>query len=372
MTLSRAIGLMSGTSMDGVDVALLDTDGEARLVFGPTGFFAYSEADRDLLRAALAEATDLADREARPGAVGAAERLITERHAQAVESFLRDEKLDPAAVDIIGFHGQTVLHRPERRLTVQIGDAKALAERLGVDVAFDFRADDVAAGGEGAPLAPAYHRALVAASGIAGPAAVINIGGVANVTFVDGAAEPVAFDTGPGNALIDDLMLARTGQPVDRDGATAAKGRVDEAVLQSLLLHPYFQKAYPKSLDRNDFSFHLTDKLSVEDAAATLTAFTAASLGLAFGQRPSAPARVIICGGGAHNPTLMGELARRLPCPVATAAEVGWMGDAIEAQAFAFLAVRVLNGLPLTFPGTTGVSAPTKGGRIVRSDRTMR
>ncbi|CAN2532901.1 Anhydro-N-acetylmuramic+acid+kinase [Methylocapsa aurea] len=372
MTLYRAIGLMSGTSMDGVDVALLDTDGETRLGFGPTGFFPYSDEDRDLLRAALAAATGLSDRAARPGAVGAAERLITERHAQAVESFLRDETLDPASIDIIGFHGQTALHRPQARLTVQIGDAHGLAERLGVDVAYDFRGADVAAGGEGAPLVPVYHRALVAASGIVGPVAVINIGGVANVTFVDGDAEPLAFDTGPGNALIDDLMLARTGQPVDRDGATAAEGHVDDAILRSLTAHPFFQKQPPKSLDRNDFSFHLTDKLSIEDAAATLTAFTATSLALAFSLTPSAPRRAIVCGGGAHNPTLMGELARRLPCPVTTASAVGWMGDAIEAQAFAFLAARVLKGLPLTFPGTTGVGAPTKGGAIATATRGRR
>ena len=367
MTLCRAIGLMSGTSIDGVDVALLDTDGEARIAFGPCGFFPYSEADRDLLRSALAEATLLSDRDARPGAVGAAERLITERHAQAVESFLREERLDPASIDIVGFHGQTVLHRPQSRLTIQIGDAQALADRIGVDVAYDFRGADVAAGGEGAPLVPAYHRALVAASGLEGPVAAINIGGVANVTFVDGDAEPMAFDTGPGNALIDDLMLARTGEPVDRDGAAAARGRVDETILQALLVHPFFEKQPPKSLDRNDFSFKATDALSVEDAAATLTAFTAASLARAFELTPSPPRRAIVCGGGAHNPTLMRELARRLPCPVATAAEVGWMGDAIEAQAFAFLAARVLKGLPLTFPATTGVAAPTRGGAVAIS-----
>lgn len=367
MPLRRAIGLMSGTSMDGVDVALLDTDGEGRLLFGPSGFFPYSDADRDLLRRALAEAARLSDRAARPGAVGAAERLVTERHAQAVDSFLREEKLVPAGIDIVGFHGQTVLHRPQSRLTIQIGDPQALADRIGVDVAYDFRGADVAAGGEGAPLVPAYHRALVAASGFEGPVAVINIGGVANITFVDGDAEPVAFDTGPGNALIDDLMLARAGEPVDRDGATAARGRADEAILHALLAHPFFDKQPPKSLDRNDFSFNVTDSIPIEEAAATLTAFTAASLARAFELAPSAPRRAIVCGGGAHNPTLMRELSRRLPCPVATAAEVGWRGDAIEAQAFAFLAVRVLKGLPLTFPATTGVPAPMRGGAIAAS-----
>jgi anhydro-N-acetylmuramic acid kinase len=367
MTLYRAIGLMSGTSMDGIDVALLETDGETCLGFGPAGFLPYGEADRALLRAALAEAATLHDRTARPGALAAAERMVGERHAEAVETFWRDHAIDPASVDVVGFHGQTVLHRPERRLTVQIGDGEALARRLGVDVAYDFRAADVAAGGQGAPLVPAYHRALVVASRLAGPVAIVNIGGVANVTFVDGDAAPIAFDTGPGNALVDDLMLARTGEPIDRDGATAASGCADESALRLLLLNPFLEKQYPKSLDRNDFSHDVTTHMSVADAAATLTAFTAASLARAFDLLPSRPRLAIVCGGGAHNATLMRELALRLPCPVQAAATVGWMGDAIEAQAFAFLAVRVLEGLPLTFPTTTGVGAPMTGGVLART-----
>jgi anhydro-N-acetylmuramic acid kinase len=360
---------MSGTSMDGVDVALLETEGETRLAFGPSGFLPYDDADRAKLRAALAEATRLSDRTARPGPLREAERIVTERHAEAVEAFCHDNGIDPASIDVIGFHGQTVLHRPERRLTVQIGDGEALAARLGIDVAFDFRAADVAAGGQGAPLVPVYHRALVASAGLGGPVAVINIGGVANITFVDGDAEPIAFDTGPGNALLDDLMLARRGEPIDKDGATAAKGHVDEAALGRFLVHPFLEKSPPKSLDRNDFSVDVIKHLDIEDAAATLTAFTAASLARAFDFAPTAPRLAIVCGGGARNPTLMRELRTRLPCEAKPADEMGWSGDAIEAQAFAFLAVRVLQGLPLTFPKTTGVSCPTLGGRIARARR---
>ncbi|MBY6240173.1 anhydro-N-acetylmuramic acid kinase [Methylosinus sp. Sm6] len=367
MSLVRAIGLMSGTSMDGVDVALLETDGVQLLSFGPTLSAPYGEEDRALLRAALAKAVDLEDRMARPGPLAEAERVVTERHAEAVEAFLRENEIDAAAIDVVGFHGQTVLHRPERRLTVQIGDGAALARRLGIDVVYDLRAADVAAGGQGAPLVPAYHRALVAASGLDGPVAVLNIGGVANVTLVDGAAEPVACDTGPGNALIDDLMLARTGVAFDRDGAAAAAGRADEDALARLLAHPFFEAPPPKSLDRNDFSLAPVAGLATADAAATLTAFTAASIGRAFPLLPAPPRLAIVCGGGAYNPTLMRELAARLPCAVERAEDIGWAGAAIEAQAFAFLAARSLKGLPLTFPKTTGAPEPLPGGRLARA-----
>ncbi len=269
MTVARALGLMSGTSMDGVDAALLETDGLRPLSFCPTLFAPYRDEDRALLRAALAQAIDLDDRTARPGPLADAERMVTDRHAEAVETFLRENGIDAATVDVIGFHGQTVLHRPERRLTVQIGDGAALARRLGIDVVYDMRAADVAAGGQGAPLVPVYHRALVAASGLEGSVAVLNIGGVANLTFVEGEAEPIACDTGPGNALIDDLMLARTGVPLDRDGAAAAAGHVDEAALAQLLDHRYFEAPPPKSLDRNDFSLAPVEGLATFDAAAT-------------------------------------------------------------------------------------------------------
>lgn len=366
MQVCRAIGLMSGTSMDGVDVALVETDGEARLSFGPTGFLPYGEAERALLRAAVAEARNLDDRSARPGVLGEAERLVTDHHAEAVEAFLRNNALAPSAVDIIGFHGQTVLHRPERRLTVQIGDGRALARRLGVPVVHDFRAADVAAGAQGAPLVPVFHRALVESARLGGAVAVLNIGGVANLTYIEAGQEPVACDTGPGNALIDDLMLARFGRPLDAHGLAAARGRVNGAILERLLSHPFFELHPPKSLDRNVFNLHAVDELADDDAAATLTAFTAASVARLIPHLPKTPHLLIVCGGGAHNPILLRELVERLPCKIATADAFGWAADAIEAQAFAYLAVRALKGLPITFPSTTGVAKPLSGGVLAR------
>jgi anhydro-N-acetylmuramic acid kinase len=367
LTLYRAIGLMSGTSMDGVDVALIETDGEATLSFGPTGFFPYSGVDRALLRGALADAATLSDRNARPGVLALAERMVTDRHGEAVEGFLADNGMMRSSVDVIGFHGQTVLHRPKQHLTVQIGEGAALAAKLEIDVVYDFRAADLAAGGEGAPIAPAYHRALVAAGGLRGQIAFLNIGGVANVTYIDDDAEPIACDTGPGNALIDDLMLQRTGAPIDRHGHTAARGHVNEAALLRLLAHPFFEVSPPKSLDRNAFSLNVISDLSTEDAAATLTAFTAASVLRLFPHLPKTPQLLIVCGGGARNPILVRELVTRLPCKVTTADVMGWSADAIEAQAFAFLAARVLESLPITFPGTTGAPSPLRGGVIARA-----
>ena len=362
----RAIGLMSGTSLDGIDVALLDTDGDARVEAGPSATFGYSDDDRALLRSALEVARTLDDRNARPGALDAAERMITARHAEAVSAFLGRFGLARETVDVVGFHGQTVLHRPERRLTVQIGDGGALARDLGLRVVADMRAADVAAGGQGAPLVPAYHRALVHAAGWRDPTLVINIGGVANVTLVHGDADPVACDTGPGNALLDDMMLERTGVAMDTDGALAATGRVDPEALARLLDHPFFALPPPKSLDRNDFSKSAVDHLADPDAAATLVAFTAASIGCCVDHLPSRPVRAIVCGGGSRNPTLMKALAARTGFPVQTGEECGWQSDAIEAQAFAYLAVRALDGKALTFPTTTGVPHPLPGGLLHR------
>ncbi|MDB5572518.1 MAG: anhydro-N-acetylmuramic acid kinase [Hyphomicrobiales bacterium] len=366
MTLLRALGLMSGTSMDGIDVALVETDGGSRALCGPASFAPYDDADRALLRAAIAAAVSLEERAARPGVLAQAEAMIDARHASAVEGFLRAHAIDRASVDVVGFHGQTVLHRPERRLTVQIGDGAALARALGLSVAWDMRAADVAAGGQGAPLVPVWHKALAEAAGLPLPALVLNLGGVGNVTFVPEAGDPVAFDTGPANALIDDLMLERAGVAMDADGASAAQGRVDPGALAALLSHPYFAQPAPKSLDRNAFSRAPVARLSTPDAAATLTAFTAHSVARALGHLPAAPRVVIVCGGGARNPTLMGALAAALGLPVRSADAVGWNGDAVEAQAFAYLAVRALKGLPLTFPGTTGVERPMTGGRLSR------
>ena len=364
----RAIGLMSGTSLDGVDVALIETDGERIAGFGPTGYRPYTDGEQAMLRQALQEGAALTDRTARPGVLAEADAFVTRVHAETVEAFLATEHIDKSGVAIVGFHGQTVLHRPAARLTVQIGDGAALAARLGLAVAYDFRAADVAAGGQGAPLVPVFHQALARDLNRPHPIAVLNVGGVANVTFVDGG-DPIACDTGPGNALIDDFMRARTGAPLDRDGDQAARGRVDVVFIQRVLADDFFDRPYPKSLDRNAFAFAnigLPD-FSVADGAATLSALTAASVARIVPHLPAAPRTWIVAGGGARNPTLMRMLAERLkPATVETADAVGWSSQSIEAQAFAYLAVRCLRRLPLTFPATTGVPQPMLGGILAR------
>ena len=366
MTLMRAVGLMSGTSLDGVDVALVDTDGERVVTLGPTGYRAYSDAERETLRGALADAVGLTDRAARPGRLGDAERIATDAHAEAVEAFLRRHGVGPGEVQAVGFHGQTVLHRPEMRLTVQLGDGAALARRLRIPVIYDFRAADVAEGGQGAPLVPVFHRALVHASGLAPPLAILNVGGVANVTFLDSGNGLLAFDTGPGNALIDDWMRERAGKGFDENGAAAAGGKPDETLLAWLLVHPYFAKEPQKSLDRNWFSARMVGHLSVEDGAATLAAFTARAVGRAVEFAEEAPKRWIVGGGGAKNPELMRLLGDVLKAEIASADAIGWSSDHLEAQAFAYLAVRSLRGLPLTFPSTTGVCEAMTGGVVAR------
>jgi anhydro-N-acetylmuramic acid kinase len=372
MSRVTAIGLMSGTSYDGVDVALIETDGEEIGSLGPTGYRPYSDQERDLLRRAIAVATNLGDRTERPKILAQVEELVTDMHAEAVEAFLAANGMAASAVGVVGFHGQTVLHRPDRGLTVQIGNGRALATRLGIPVVYDFRAADVAAGGQGAPVVPVFHRALVRQLKRAHPVGVLNLGGVANVTFIDGNVELIAFDTGPGNALIDDFVRMRTGQPRDDDGRTAAAGKVDEDAVARVLKHPFFAKAPPKSLDRNAFRHwameegRLTEK-STEDALATLTAVTAASVAHATKVLPRAPAGWLVAGGGTRNPTLMRMLAQRLaPVGIETAGAVGWSADALEAQAFAYLAVRSQRGLPITFPTTTGVAKPMTGGVTAR------
>ncbi len=367
----RAIGLMSGTSLDGVDVALLETDGEAIQGFGPTGYRPYSEAERDLLRRALEAGVALTDRTARPGVLAEAEAFVTRVQAETVKAFLETERIDRASIDVVGFHGQTVLHRPDKGLTVQIGDGAALARRLFMTVVHDLRAADVAAGGQGAPLVPVYHQALARTLERPHPIAVLNVGGVANVTFVDGG-DPIACDTGPGNALIDDFMRARTGAPLDRDGDQAARGRVHEDFIRRVLEDAFFALPCPKSLDRNAFAYAKLGlpEFSVSDGAATLSALTAAAVARVVPHLPTPPKTWIVSGGGAHNPTLMRMLSERLaPATVDTADAAGWSADALEAQAFAYMAVRSWRGLPLTFPTTTGVPAPMKGGVLVRPAR---
>jgi anhydro-N-acetylmuramic acid kinase len=356
---------MSGTSLDGVDVALIDTDGRDAVALGPTGYRPYGEAERALLRQALREAGQLRDRSARPPVLAEAEQAVTALHAEAVESLIAANGVERSSIGVVGFHGQTVLHRPAERLTVQIGDGPELAARLRLPVVFDFRAADVAAGGQGAPLVPVFHRALVAALERPRPVAVLNIGGVANLTYCDRDGDPIAYDTGPGNALIDDFMRARTGAALDRNGEEAGRGTVDEAVIARVLADPFFAAAPPKSLDRNAFA-HVSPELpslSVPDGAATLAALTARAVGRAVAHLPRAPRTWIVAGGGARNLTLMRMLADELaPASVESADAVGWSADALEAQAFAYMAVRSLKGLAITFPTTTGVPQPMSGG----------
>jgi anhydro-N-acetylmuramic acid kinase len=356
-----ALGLMSGTSMDGIDVALIETDGEDRLLRGAGATFAYEAHFRAALTAAIDEAARLRNRLARTPLLAAVEQELTQRHAAAVGDFLRAHPRVASRIDVIGFHGHTVLHAPERRLTVQIGDGRRLAELTGIDVIGDLRAADCAAGGQGAPLAPVYHRAL-AARQPERPLALVNIGGVANVTWIGRQGELLAFDTGPGNALIDDYMRHHRGVACDQDGALAGLGRVQEAHLRALLRQRYFEVPPPKSLDRNAFHWRAVAGLPPADAAATLTAFTAGSIARAAEHFPAEAKRWIVCGGGRHNRTLMAMIAQRVAAPVAPAEVMAIDGDALEAEAWAYLAVRSLKGLPISFPGTTGAPAALTGG----------
>lgn len=362
----RALGLMSGTSLDGIDLALIETDGGDHVHRLGATSVAYPEDFRTRLSTALAEARSITDRSQRPGTLAGVERELTERQAAACMTFLGDQALQPSAVDVIGFHGQTVLHKPESSLTVQLGDGPLLADLTAIDVVYDLRAADIAAGGEGAPLAPVYHRAL-AAKVPQRPVAFLNIGGVANITWIDAEGTLIAFDTGPGNALIDDLIRRTTGQSHDMDGRLAASGRCDERVLHAYLMHPYFAKAVPKSLDRNAFPPELVDDLSPADAAATLTAFTVEAIVKAREHVPSEPALWVVCGGGRRNRTLMSRLAGQVEAAVVPAEVLGLDGDTLEAEAWAYLAVRSLAGQALSYPRTTGVPRPQTGGVLARA-----
>jgi len=357
----KVIGLMSGTSLDGIDAALLETDGEEVVRSGPSLTVPYAPETRALLRASLDAARDVAQGAAVPQSIREAERHLTDAHAAAVKALLQKAEAD--AVSLIGFHGQTILHRPERHWTWQIGDGALLARQTGIDVINDFRSADVKAGGQGAPLMPLYHAALARKSGLAEPLVVVNIGGIGNVTYIEGDTV-LAFDTGPGNAPIDDWMQRHTGRTVDSDGVLARSGRIDDAALTKMLANPFFDRAPPKSLDRMDFGMEAVGGLSQEDGAATLTAFTAASIAHAREHFPQSPATWIVSGGGRHNTFLMEQLKARVNAPVLKAEDAGWDGDAMEAEGFAYLAVRSKKGLPLSLPTTTGVKAPMTGGKF--------
>ena len=363
----KAIGLMSGTSLDGVDAALLVTDGEDIAEPGPALGVPYAADMRAMLRTALDDAKSVAEGAPVPYSIREAERRITEVHADAVKALLAKAGLAPGEVSLIGFHGQTILHRPEKRWTWQIGDGALLSRLTGIQVVNDFRSADVKAGGQGAPLVPLYHAVLARNAALADlPVVLVNIGGVANVTYV-GKDEVLAFDTGPGNAPIDDWMHRHSGRPVDEHGDFARTGKVDDAALQKMLANKFFDVRPPKSLDRLDFGAQAVEGLSPQDGAATLTAFTAAAIANAREHFADMPNRWIVCGGGRHNRTLMDALRARVNAPVLSAEDAGWNGDFIEAEAFAYLAVRSVKGLPLSLPTTTGVTQPTTGGKFHRA-----
>ena len=358
-----AIGLMSGTSLDGIDAALIETDGRDHV--RPVAF--RGEAYSDTARAQLAAATAAALTYDRPRAsppLAAAAELIDRCHVFAVRKLLADAQVSAADIDVIGYHGQTVAHRPDRGWTWQIGDGAVVAAATGITTVSDFRRADVAAGGQGAPLLPIYHAALAAA--LVKPLAILNLGGVANITWIGATGDLVAFDTGPANGLIDSWVEETRGLRFDDGGALAAAGRVDETVLTAMLDHPWFDAPPPKSLDRGDFTIQPARGLSVEDGAATLTAFTAETVSLAMRLLPAAPRRLIVVGGGRHNPTMLRAIAARTGSTPEPSDSLGWNGDSVEAEGFAYMAVRTLAGLPISFPGTTGVPKPVIGGTVHR------
>ncbi len=370
-----AIGLMTGTVLDGnIDIAAIRTDGITVAEFGPWALARYPDEVRRLLPIALDAAAVWQFAGPEPDIFAQAEAAITAAQAAAVSAFLDDTGLEAQRVRVIGFHGQTVLHRApavgRRGATRQLGDGGAMSAHLGIDVVYDFRSADIDMGGQGAPLAASYHVALLRGlEGQCDDTVVLNVGGVANITWWGGDDAFHAFDTGPANAPINDWMRQHSLGDMDEDGRLAARGTVDEARLASLLVHPYLGQPYPKSLDRNSFTAAMAEGLSPADGAATLTAFSAGAVGKALNLLPRRPRRLVVCGGGRRNPTLMAELTRRACCEVVAAETVGWHGDAIEAQCFAFLAVRNLAGLPISFPTTTGVSAPMSGGRLAQARR---
>ena len=364
-----AVGLMTGTVLDGnIDVALIKTDGETIDSYGTYRLAPYPQWIMELLEESMRQARVWAFSGPEPAIFAEAERALTIAQSEAVRDLVEGFGLSMADIGIVGFHGQTMLHRAPQPVrlgeTRQLGDGALMFETLGTPVAFDFRSADMKAGGQGAPLAAIYHAALLARAGIGPDTAILNLGGVGNLTWSDGAGGLVAFDTGPANAPLNDFVKSKGLGDMDRDGLLAAAGHVNEARLTELLQHFYLTAPYPKSLDRFDFTHNMAEGLSAEDGAATLTAFTAGAVGKAIDLLPQRPKKLVVTGGGRRNPTMMAMLAKRANVEVLPAEAFDWSGDAVEAECFAFLAVRVLRGLPTSFPATTGVSTPICGGSI--------
>ncbi|MDK1489478.1 anhydro-N-acetylmuramic acid kinase [Sinorhizobium sp. 7-81] len=369
--LLTAIGLMSGTSMDGIDVALLRTDGEGVVERGPSAGYAYDARFRERVKQGLDDAKSIIVRNERPATLAQLERDLTLRHAEAVRIFLHENNLLPDDIDVIGFHGQTVLHRPDEGLTVQIGDGDLLARETQIDVVYDMRANDMVHGGQGAPLIPAYHAALAHGLSerqeVGAPVVFVNIGGISNITFIGADGRIVAYDSGPGNTLIDQWVEAHAGIPYDQGGMIASEGAVLGELAERYLSHPFFTAQKRRSLDRNDFAPPSGADASLEDGARTLAYVTAAAILRSAAHLPAAPATYVICGGGRLNPIIMKDLTKLADAAharVLAAEALELNGDSMEAEAWAYLAVRSLRGLPLTYPGTTGVGRPVSGGRL--------
>ncbi len=369
--LKTALGLMSGTSMDGIDVALVRTDGASQVDFGPTFSLPFDLQTRNEIEAALEIARAVESRTDRPAPLDEVERLITRLHVQAVEEFMRQHSVTRDAIDVLGFHGQTVFHAPERALTVQLGQGDVLANATGINVVADMRAADMEAGGQGAPLVPVFHQVLAAQSGVNLPAAFVNIGGIANITYVGRDGELIAFDTGPGNALIDQWVQLKASIPFDQGGRIASEGRIVPAVKEHYLGSDYLQKPYPKSLDRMDFPPLDQTSIELSDGARTLARVTAETIVMSADVLPEFPACWVICGGGRLNDTIMADLRALTSAQggnVVNSDTLGLDGDMMEAQAFGYLAVRSVRNLPLTFPTTTGCRAPATGGVFHKAD----
>jgi anhydro-N-acetylmuramic acid kinase len=354
--LVTAIGVISGTSMDGIDVALIRTDGGARVEPGPGATFVYPDDVKEALHRVVADPV------AAQEPLDDLQRSVTDSHVEAVFAFMRQFDVAPESVALVGLHGQTILHRPRDRFTRQLCDGARASALLGLDVVNDFRAADVAAGGEGAPFVPLSHAAICAE--LERPLMVLNWGGVGNVTWLGAKGEIVAFDTGPANAMIDDFVVKRRGLSHDEGGKLAAAGRVDAAALAKLMSDPYFDRLPPKSLDRNHFHAlgREVEKLGDEDGAATLAAFTVEATAAALRHVDGAPRRWLVCGGGRRNSTLMAALGARLDAKIEPIEAIDFDGDVIEAQCFAYLAVRSRRGLALSLPTTTGAPRPMPGG----------
>ncbi|WKL56416.1 anhydro-N-acetylmuramic acid kinase [Asticcacaulis sp. ZE23SCel15] len=366
----KVLGFMTGTSLDGIDMAVLETDGEQRLTFGPWAERPMPDAVRAVLQDTVKAALSWPRGTPEPEIFNEARKVITDYHFTSAQAFLAEQGLGFSDFDLLGVHGQTVLHeRPKAGVigrTVQLFDGQAFADMNGVKVVSDFRAADMAAGGEGAPLAPVYHRALVAQAGLDLPVVVVNLGGVANITIIDEAGDISAMDTGPANGLMDQWVQKHGRGHYDAGGVWAALGTADPALVAAYLSHPYFSASAPKSLDRYDFTLAGVDGLGFEDGLATLCEFTLESLLLAIRMSGVAPKAVVLAGGGRQNAYLVNRLRTKLDLrtQLYLSEDLGWRGGAIEAEAFAYMAVRALRSLPISYPTTTGVPQPLTGGRV--------